>query len=79
MIHPCSLLSHILTAEISDKLFHAVINIQTIWPVKSSMYSTTFQIHEQKGFLMVSTHEVLPMLENLTSPPISHAKQNLDQ
>ena len=49
MIHPCRQPSHILPAELSDQLCHAVIKPRCIKPMKASQYSTSFQMHEQRG------------------------------
>jgi len=49
MIHTCRQPNHILPAKLSDQLCHAVIQSRTIKPVKSSKFSTSFQLHEQRG------------------------------
>ncbi len=47
--HHCRQPSHNLSAARSDQLAHAVIRPRTIRPMKSSTYSNTFQMHEQRG------------------------------
>jgi len=49
MIHPCRQPKHILPAETSDQLCHAVIKSRTIKPVKASAFSNAFQMHTQTG------------------------------
>jgi hypothetical protein len=49
MIHTCRQPNHILPSKHSDQLAHAVIQSRTIKPVKSTQYSTQFQMHEQRG------------------------------
>ena len=49
MIHPCFQLLHILPSNYVDQLAPAVIKSRTIKPMKTSIYSTQFQMNEQRG------------------------------
>ena len=49
MIHPCRQPDHILPAKHADQIAHAIIQCRTIKPVKSTQYSTQYQMHEQRG------------------------------
>ena len=49
MIHPLQQPFHILPSKCSDQLSHAVIQPRTVRPVKAALYSTSFQMHEQRG------------------------------
>ena len=40
---------HILPTPTSDQLCHAVIQSRTIKPMKTTQYSTQFQMHKQRG------------------------------
>ena len=48
-IHTPRLPKHILPPKFSDQLTHAVIECRTIKPMKTTKYSTQFQLCEQKG------------------------------
>ena len=49
MIHTCRSPDHVLPQPFSDQLCHAVIQSRTVRPVQAKKYSTSFQMHEQRG------------------------------
>ena len=51
MIYPRYQLLHILSSHYSDTLSPAVIQSRTIKPMKTSTYSTQFQLIQERGDL----------------------------
>ena len=49
MVHTPRLPKHILPSKYSDQLAHCVIHCRTVKPMKSTKYSTQFQLFKQKG------------------------------
>ena len=49
MIHTPRLPNHILPSKYSDQLAHAVIHCRTVRPMRTTKYSTQFELFEQKG------------------------------
>ena len=41
---------HSLSSKQGDQLCQVVLKTRTISPIKASKYSTTYQMHEQRGF-----------------------------
>ena len=52
-------MAHILPAPTSDQLCHAVIQSRTIKPMKTTQFSTQFQMHKQRGtFCGIDTYSL---------------------
>ena len=49
MIHPLRIPNHIIPSFYSDQMSHCVIRSRTIKPMKSSIFSNGYQMHEQRG------------------------------
>jgi hypothetical protein len=48
-IHTCRSPGHVLPQPYSDQLCHAVVQSRTVRPMQAKQYSTSFQMHEQRG------------------------------
>ena len=49
MIHTSRAVDHILPSMYADQLAHAVIQCRTVKPMRTTTYSTQFQLCEQRG------------------------------